>query len=82
MTAFRRVGIDGPDYGSNGALWQAWLDLGSQPKAADQPPRNSSIRVILQAARADQVPIQDQADVLFQEPMLLAMAATTVDFRN
>src|SRR5437762_7198764 len=82
MTAFRRVGIDGPDYGSNGPICKAWLDLGSQPKAADHPPRNNSIRVILQAARGNQVHIQDQADVLFQEPMLLAMAATTVDFRK
>jgi hypothetical protein len=83
MTAFRRVGIDGPDYGSsNDPLWQAWLDLGSQPRATGQPPRNNSIRVILQAAHANQVHIEDQADVFFQEPMLLAMAATTADFRK
>ncbi|WP_246297595.1 hypothetical protein [Tardiphaga robiniae] len=82
MTAFRRVGIDGPDYGSNDPLWQAWLDLGPQPDATGQPPRNSSIRVILQSVRANPIHVEGQADVFFQEPMLLAMAATTVDLRR
>ena len=48
MTAFRRVNIDGPDYGTNDPVWQASLDLGAQSNAgADRPPRNYSIRLIL-----------------------------------
>ena len=33
MTAFRRVRVEGPAAGSDGALWQAWLDLGYQAGA-------------------------------------------------
>ncbi|MGJ4912966.1 hypothetical protein [Bradyrhizobium oligotrophicum] len=84
MTAFRRLLVDGPGVGSNDPLWQASLDLGYQTGAPANDPmlRSDSIRVVLQRASTRQVHIHGKKDVFFQEPMLLATAATTVDFRN
>ncbi|WP_316189800.1 hypothetical protein [Bradyrhizobium sp. SZCCHNS1054] len=84
MTAFRRVRVEGPAAGSDGALWQAWLDLGYQAgaPAGNAELRSHSIRVLLQREQSRRVPIQGKADVFFEEPMLLAAAVTTVDFRN
>ncbi|UGY02528.1 hypothetical protein [Bradyrhizobium quebecense] len=84
MTAFRRLLVDGPGVGSNDPLWQASLDLGYEAGAPANDPllRSDSIRVLLQRASTRKVHIQGKTDVYFQEPMLLATAATTVDFRN
>jgi hypothetical protein len=84
MTVFRRVRIEGPDAGSDNPLWQGWLDLGYEANApADNAElRNHSIRLLLQRESPRQVHVQGQADVFFQEPLLLVAAVTTVDFRN
>lgn len=81
MTSFRRISVQGPDIGGTFNVWEASLNLGYPFNAVKEGPvtRNHSIRLLLQAAKALNVPVSGGADVSFHQPLLLSAAATAYD---
>ncbi|MGY8632550.1 hypothetical protein RAD15_08645 [Bradyrhizobium sp. 14AA] len=88
MIPFRRVFIDGPDFGLGDRVWRARVNLGHPFDARKDVPvvRNHSIRLLSQAAIPSDATIVGEKETgkkttaSFHEPLLLTAAIATRKF--